>query len=298
MIKEKKNRLWGYLAGIISGITYGMNPLFGVPILNQGVGVGSLLFYRYIVAISVMALWIVIKGDRFCVSRRQLGVLVILGTLFTLCSLLLFAAYRRIPSGIATTIIYIYPIIVALMMVLLKVYPTWQTWISIIIGFVGVVFLTITREGNFFDWLGIILVLASACSYATFIVVVNRSKAISTLSNTVLTFYCFLIGTIILFAYVRFGTQLDPLPHPSSWFNIIGLAILPTTIATITLASSSKIIGPTQASVLGIFEPLTAIFIGTMIFHEPFTIYTASGIGLTLFAIIFMILSSNKKNTL
>lgn len=296
MTKDKRVLWWGYLAGILSGITYGMNPLFGVPILNQGVGVGSLLFYRYVVAISVMALWIIVKGDSFRVSRRQLGVLVVLGTLFTLCSLLLFAAYRRIPSGIATTIIYIYPIIVALMMVLLKVYPTWQTWLSIGIGFLGVIFLTITGDGNFFDWLGIILVLASACSYATFIVVVNRSKAIATLSNIVLTFYCFLIGTIILLAYVGFGTDLDPLPHPSSWLNIIGLAILPTTIATITLAASSKIIGPTQASVLGIFEPLTAIFIGTMVFHEPFTIYTAAGIVLTLSAIIFMILSANKKD--
>jgi len=48
---EKKNTLhWGYIAGIVSGITYGMNPLFGVPVINKGLDVNSLLFYRYGVA--------------------------------------------------------------------------------------------------------------------------------------------------------------------------------------------------------------------------------------------------------
>ena len=150
-----------------------------------------------------------------------------------------------------------------------------------------------TRFG-FIDWRGIALVVASGLCYTLFIVIVNLSQQVKAIPNLTLTFYCFLIGSVMLFALSGFGVHLNAVPDAVSWLNVLGLAILPTAIATITLAASSKAVGATKTSILGILEPLTAIVIGTLVFHEAFTLNVALGVALILFAILFMILTEKK----
>jgi len=230
------------------------------------------------------------------ITWKQFGLMAMLGILFTGCSITLFDAYRYIPSGIATSILYVYPIMVALTMMLLGQFPTWQTWVSIVSGVAGAVLLSVKGGGGFIDWHGIALVVASGLCYTLFIVIVNQSKLIKALPNLTLTFYCFFIGSLMLFFLSGFGVHLNPVPDASSWLNVLGLALLPTAIATITLAASSKAVGATKTSILGILEPLTAIVIGTIVFKEPFTLNVAIGVMLILFAILFMILTAKPKH--
>lgn len=292
---EKKKRLhWGYLAGIVSGITYGMNPLFGVPVINKGLDVNSLLFYRYGVATLLMLAFMLVAKKQIRISWKQFGLMTILGILFTGCSITLFEAYKYIPSGIATSILYVYPIMVALIMMFFKQFPTWQTWVSIFAGVAGAVLLSMNGGGGFIDWRGIALVVASGLCYTIFIVMVNLSKEVKAIPNLTLTFYCFFIGSLMLFALSGFGLHLNPVSDAVSWLNVLGLAVLPTAVATITLAASSKAVGATKTSVLGILEPLTAIVIGTLVFKEAFTLNVAIGVALILFAILFMILTEKK----
>lgn len=292
---ENSKLNWGYVAGVVSGITYGMNPLFGVPVINKGLDVNSLLLYRYGVATMLMLVFMLAARKQICVTWKQLGLMTLLGVLFTACSLTLFEAYKYIPSGIATSILYVYPIMVAVIMMFFRQFPTWQTWVSIFAGVIGAVLLSVKGEGGFIDWRGIALVVASGLCYTVFIVIVNQSKSVKALPNLTLTFYCFLIGTIMLFALSRFGVDLNPVPDAVSWLNVFGLAVLPTVVATITLAASTKSVGATKTSILGILEPLTAILIGTLVFHEPFTIAVAIGVVLILFAIVFMVVTERKS---
>lgn len=293
-MENKNNMRWGYLAGIISGITYGMNPLFGVPVINKGLDVNSLLFYRYGVATLLMLAYMLVARKTIRISWKQFGLMTILGILFTGCSIALFEAYKYIPSGVATSILYVYPIMVALIMMLFGQFPTWQTWVSIFAGVAGAVLLSIKGGGGFIDWKGIALVVTSGLCYTLFIVIVNQSKQVKAIPNLTMTFYCFFIGSLMLFALSGFGVKLNPVPDTVSWLNVLGLAVLPTAVATITLAASTKAVGATKTSVLGILEPLTAIFIGTFVFHEAFTINVAFGVVLILFAILFMILTEKK----
>ena len=166
---QKQNTLrWGYLAGIISGITYGMNPLFGVPVINKGLDVNSLLFYRYGVATLLMLAFMLVAKKQIRITWKQLGLMEILGVLFTGCSITLFEAYKYIPSGIATSILYVYPIMVALIMMFFRQFPTWQTWVSIFAGVAGAVLLSVKGGGGFIDWRGIALVVASGLCYTIY----------------------------------------------------------------------------------------------------------------------------------
>jgi len=292
---QNKNILrWGYLAGIISGITYGMNPLFGVPVIEKGLDVNSLLFYRYGVATLLMLAYMLVARKQIRITWKQFGLMAILGVLFTGCSLTLFEAYKYIPSGIATSILYVYPIMVALIMMFFGQFPSWKTWLSIFAGVAGAVLLSLKDEGGFIDWRGITLVVASGLCYTMFIVIVNQSKQVKSIPNLTLTFYCFLIGSVMLFALSGFGVHLNKVPDAVSWLNVLGLAVLPTAIATITLAAATKTVGATKTSILGILEPLTAIIIGTLVFDEPFSPNVAFGVVLILFAILFMILTEKK----
>ena len=294
MIKQRSN-WWGYALGMISGITYGMNPLFGVPVLKKGLDVISLLFYRYGIAVLLMLAFMLATRKSLKISMKQFLMMLLIGTLFTACSVTLFFAYDYIPSGIATSVLYVYPIMVAVLMMLLGQHPSGRTWISIFTGVAGAVLLSFNGEGGFIDWRGIVLVVLSGLSYSFFIIIVNQSKLLKSMPNLTLTFYCFLVGSMELFLFMRCGLDLNPVPDAVSWWNVIGLAVLPTTVATITLAAASKSIGPTKTSVMGILEPLTAIVVGTMVFHEPFTVHIGIGMALILFSILFMVLSKAKK---
>ena len=298
-------RAWGYLAGIITGVTYGMNPLFAMPVLGAGVSVETVLFVRYAVAVLVLGMVILSTHKSFAVSRKQLGWLAMLGVLFACSSLFLFLSYNYIPSGIATTIIFLYPTLVALIMVFLKVFPTWQTWVSIVVTFIAILFLCNYDSSQPVHFEGIIMAFLSALSYAFFIVLINRKRCLRELSNDVLTFYALITGCIVFGLIAFVGNHSGKISllndfnticaHSSLWLNLILLAVIPTVISTATLAASTKIIGATKASVMGVFEPLTAILIGTLVFGEKMSWNIAIGIVLSVFAICFMILCPGKK---
>lgn len=291
-----KNAIIGYPAGIITGITYGLNPLFGVPLMKEGAAIESILFFRYAIAVLFLGGFLLLSRQSFKISWKQAGVLLILGLLYTSSSVFLFEAYSYIASGLATTIIFLYPVLVAIIMVFLRVVPSWPVWLSIILTFVGVVIMTQSDSTQTINPIGVILSLGSALVYALFIVIINRSKIISNISNSLLTFYALTVGAIIFLGKITLSDIhiTTGLTGNMVWLNLVGLAILPTVVSTATLAIATRNIGATKASVLGVFEPVTAILIGTVVFGEALTTNIIVGILLSIAAITFMIAKTKR----
>ncbi len=291
-----RNAIIGYPAGIITGITYGLNPLFGVPLMKNGAAIESILFFRYAIAVLFLGLFLLLSKQSFKISRKEAGVLLVLGLLYTSSSIFLFEAYNYIASGLATTIIFLYPVLVAIIMVFLKVVPSWPVWLSIILTFAGVVIMTQSDSTHTINPIGVILSLGSALVYALFIVIINRSKTISNISNSLLTFYALTVGAIIFLGKIIIS-DIDitaGINHNMAWLNLVGLALLPTVVSTATLAIATRNIGATKASVLGVFEPVTAILIGTIVFGEALTTNIIVGILLSIAAITFMIAKTKR----
>ena len=289
-MKKQSNIAIGMAAGIAAGVSYGMNPLFAKPLLADGVSIPTMLFFRYAISVVIMAVWMKLKGESFRVKANEFRLLVVLGLLFSLSSLFLFESYRFIPSGLATTLVYLYPIFVALIMVVLKSYPNWQTWISIAVTFVGVILLSLPSGKLSLHAGGMILAALSALSYAFYLVIVNRSTRISHISNHTLTFYALAVGTVLFLCY-QYTSHVPFMNGVSTWksaLNLTGLAIFPTMISLLTLAIATRYIGPTHTAILGVFEPITAILIGTLLFLEPITPRMVIGITLCLAAVLFM----------
>ena len=291
-----KNAIIGYPAGIITGITYGLNPLFAVPLMNNGAAIESILFFRYSFAVVLLGAFLILTKQSFRITARQAGVLLALGLLYTSSSIFLFEAYNYIASGLATTLVFLYPVLVAIIMVFLRVVPSWPVWLSIAATFGGVIIMTQGSGGDSINPVGVVLSLGSALVYALFIVIINRSKAIARISNTLLTFYSLTVGAIVFLGKISFSdTAISAgITTRGDWLNLVGLALLPTIVSTATLAIATRNIGATKASVLGVFEPITAILIGTLMFGEPLTTNILLGIGIAIVAVTFMI-SATKR---
>lgn len=291
MKKLSKNAIIGYPAGIITGITYGLNPLFAVPLMKNGAATESILFFRYAFAVLLLGLFLLLRKQSFRVSGKQIGVLFVLGLLYTSSSIFLFDAYEYIASGLATTLVFLYPVLVAIIMVFLKVVPSWPVWLAIAATFGGVLIMTQSDGSQTINPIGVLLSIASALVYALFIVIINRSKAIASISNSLLTFYALMVGAIVFIGKILSSdTAITAgITTEADWLNLVGLALLPTIVSTATLAIASRNIGATKASVLGVFEPITAIIVGTLMFGEPLTTNIIVGISIAMVAVTFMI---------
>lgn len=291
-----KNALIGYPAGIITGISYGLNPLFGMPLMKQGAEVESILFFRYGIAVVILGAVLLCDRQSFKVTWRQAGILLVLGLLYTASSVTLFEAYKYIPSGLATTLVFLYPVLVALIMVFLRVIPSWQVWLAIVATFVGVIIMTQSGDTHHINLLGVVLSIGSALVYALFIVIINRSRAISAIPSSLLTFYTLCVGAVVFLTRIGMsGTDmLAGITTKLDWLNLVGLALLPTIVSTATLAVATRNIGATKASVLGVFEPITAILVGTLVFGEALTDNIIIGITIAMVAVTFMIISTKR----
>ena len=297
ILHTDKRRLLGYIAGIIASVSYGTNPLFGKALIESGVPIMVMLFFRYAFAALFLALLMGVRKESFLAKRHELVLLILLGLFFSGSSITLFCSYEFIPSGLATTLIYLYPVIVALIMVFLRIYPSWQTWLAISATFGGILLLSTPSGDVQIRVPGVLLAIGSALCYSLYLIIVNRSKRIRNVSEHTITLYSLVTGAI-LFAAIRAvqgGSMLEGVDTLGDWGNLIGLAIIPTMVSMLTIAISSRYIGPTKTAVLGVFEPLTAILIGTLMFGETLTAKMAVGIAICVAAVVFMIVKPGKK---
>ena len=294
--KLSRNAIIGYPAGIITGITYGLNPLFAKPLMNAGASTEAILLFRYGIAVILLGAYLLLKKENFRITLKQSGVLLSLGLLYTASSTFLFEAYKYIASGLATTLVFLFPAMVAIIMVFLKVVPSWPVWLSIAATFAGVMIMTGGAGAEKINPLGVWFSIASAFVSALFIVIINRSKVISSIPNSLLTFYALLTGTFFFIGRCLFsGADLTAgLDGGMAWCNLIGLAVLPTIVSTASLAVATRNIGATKASVLGVFEPITAILVGTVVFGEALTPNIIAGILISIVAVTFMIMLTKR----
>ena len=294
--KLSRNAIIGYPAGIITGITYGLNPLFAKPLMNAGASTEAILFFRYGIAVILLGAYLLLKKENFRITLKQAGVLLSLGLLYTASSTFLFEAYKYIASGLATTLVFLFPAMVAIIMVFLKVVPSWPVWLSIAATFAGVMIMTGGTGTETVNPIGVWFSIASAFVYALFIVIINKSKVISSIPNSLLTFYALLTGTFFFIGRCLFsGADLMAgIDGGMAWCNLIGLAVLPTIVSTASLAVATRNIGATKASVLGVFEPITAILVGTLVFGEALTPNIIAGILISIVAVTFMIMLTKR----
>ncbi len=279
----------GYLLAVIAAATYGMNPLFALPLYADGMNPDSVLFFRYLFAIPLVGAMLKGRGRDFRLSRPSVVPLAVLGLLVAVSSLTLFEAYNYMDAGIASTILFIYPILVALIMAAVyKEKVTLQTSLCILLALGGIAMLYQGGDGATLSLTGTLLVFASALSYAIYIVGVNRPGLKETATLKV-TFYVLLFGVLLFVVRLWMDGSVCLPTRWWLWGNLLALAVFPTAISFLCTTSAIQRIGSTPTAILGALEPVTAIFFGITLFGERLTARDCIGITLILVAVTVVV---------
>ena len=283
------NKTKGFILGAIAAASYGMNPLFALPLYGAGMSVDTVLFYRYSLAVIVLGIMMKFQKQSFAIKRVDVLPLCIMGLLFAFSSLFLFMSYNYMDAGIASTILFVYPVLVAIIMAVVfkeKVSPI--TMFSIALAFVGISMLCKSPGGQTLSLVGITFVFLSSLSYAIYIVGVNRSS-LKDMPIAKLTFYVLLFGLSVYVVRLQFCTELQVIPTPMLWINAVSLAVFPTVISLVTMTKAIHYIGSTPTAILGALEPVTALFFGVLVFGEQLTPRIILGILMVITAVTLII---------
>ena len=284
----------GFLYGLIASATFGLIPIFSIPALENGIGLDSLLFYRFSLASVLVALLMWIKKIPFDIQKGELGISFILGTLYAITALWLTEAYLYIPSGVATTIHFLYPVVVSLIMfVFYKDKLTIPILIAMIMAVGGVYMLSGgNTPGESIHIKGLMLVLTTVVTYAVYIVGMNRSR-IAKLDSMKATFYILLSGAIVfLINLIIKGNLPDPMPNLKTTIDVLMVSFLPTLVSDLTLILAIRYIGSTTTAILGCMGPLTAVCMGVLFLNEHLLPMQIGGIVVVLLAVSIVILGS------
>lgn len=288
------SNLKGYLFAAIAAASYGTNPIFAIPLYREGISVTSVLFMRYAMAVAIMFFVTMIKSPKaFVIKPKYVGLLAFMGILMVLSSIALFESYKYLSAGIASTLLFFYPVMVAVIMAIFyKERLTKKSWACLVTAFLGVVILSKNDDGGFISLLGLTLVMLSSLSYAIYLVYINRGP-MKKINTSTITFYVILGGFLVMIPYCLLdGGLMLPKTTPA-WINAIGLGFFPTVISLIFTSRAIALIGSTETAIFGALEPLTAVILGIFILGETLTITPA--IGMILIFVSVTVLMMKKK---
>lgn len=300
---EKKRRritLNGIFYATISSASFGFSPLFSIGLIAAGLSHFDVLSYRWLVAAIVLTIYAFSKKKTLRInSFDEFWKIILLSALRSITSITLLIGYANIASGIASTINFMYPVIVALCMMLF--FGEQKSWINIgaIVMSVLGVYLMASGDGLFVEGgntkLGLICSLISAVSFAAYYIVINRTRADKIEVVKFTTWIMLLSALYFIIGGLIFNGKITIVTDARLWGYILGLGLWATMVSNFTGVKAVRRIGPTLTSILGALQPLTAVILGIVFLNEHLSISTVAGILLILVAVSVIVLHQKKK---
>jgi drug/metabolite transporter (DMT)-like permease len=284
-----KSALKGFVFAALSAICYGTNPLGALHLYAQNYSPETVLFYRFFTAALLLLAVMLARGSRFKITLRECGALVAFGFLFAVSSLTYYASFKYMDAGLASTLLFLYPLEVSVLMaIFFKEKIKLWTVVSIVVSMAGIALLYRGGDGVALSTVGLALVFASSISYAVYMVMANRINL--QMGSVKMTFYaiCFCLVFLLLYS-VTLGSGLPPvLTEATSWGWGFMLGLVPTVLSLIFMVKAVKSIGSTPTAILGALEPVTAVSIGVLVFGEILTSRLIAGIILILGSVVLI----------
>lgn len=300
---EKKRRritINGLFYAAVSSASFGFSPLFSLALIAAGLSHFDVLSYRWLIAATVLVIYAVCKKKSLKLnSIDEVWKVVLLSALRSITSITLLIGYANIASGIASTINFMYPVIVALcMMIIYGEDRSWVNVLAIILSIVGVYLMAnsdaaVVTGGN--TSLGLTCSLISAFSFAAYYIVMKKSKADKIEAVKFTTWIMLLSAAYFIVCAIIFEGQITIVKDLKSWLNILGLGLWATMVSNFTGVKAVRRIGPTLTSILGALQPLTAVILGVIFLDEHLGISTITGISLIVIAVTMIVLHQKQK---
>ncbi|MGM9870059.1 MAG: DMT family transporter [Sodaliphilus sp.] len=275
----KQSRAKGFVSAMVSSCSYGLIPLFSLPVMHAGMFTQSVLIYRFGLGTLFILLGMLAMKVSPRITWSQFWRIGVLAFFSMLGAVTLLYGYNYMPSGPATTIQFSYPVFTCVMMVLFfHERLTLKVVVAIVLAVIGVMMLSGVSLTDFrgVSVVGVGLELIAGLTYAIYLVLVPVFK-VNEVDSLSLTFWVFVISVFYLVLWALFTTGIQPITTVDMGVNLLLLAFIPTAVSNLTLILGLRHIGSTLTSILGALEPLTAMVVGVLVFAEPFTLAVSIG---------------------
>ena len=282
----------GYILAAFAAAAYGTNPAFAIPLYENGMNPNSVLLFRYCIGVPFLAILMKIRGLDFSLKKEERIPVFVLGILMALSSLTLFDSYNYMNSGVASTLLFVYPVMVAVIMTFFFKESIRSSLILCFLFMGAGLMLLMRSDGN--DGInahGFLLVMVSALTYAIYIVLVNSSKAISRIPTTKLLFYVLISGCTVFLFKMAVGTELTLPVRTSGWYNLVALAIIPTVLSLACTSAAIHLIGSTPTAIFGALEPVTAVILSVVFLGQSISAQEIAGGVLIVIATTIVVAS-------
>lgn len=279
----------GFFLGLLSSATFGLIPFFTLPLIETGMAAECALFYRFLIATIALGAYLLWRGDPIMAPLRSLLYLCGSSLLYLLAALLFFWAFRYIPSGTAATIQFLYPVqVMCIMVIFFHERFSWITASAIGLAVLGVYLLSGGHDGaGTLSLFGLGIALLSSLCNALYIVSLHVFHQ-PRLTGLSVTFWVLAFGALIALVNALICDSLRPLASCNETVNVLGLALITGLVSNLSLVLAVQRIGSTLTSILGVMEPLTAVSVGILVFHEPCTLSVLAGVGIICLAVLLV----------
>lgn len=280
----------GIFLTVLSAVLYGLNPLFSKTINVGGCNSLTQTFARLAAGIVIFFILLVCSGsgsvrEKLRLTQRELKDILICCIGYGLIGPLLFASYNYLASGLATTLHFVYPVLVVVACIAFRYErANRRKLVCCALCFAGI--LCFYTPGGDVSAYGVFLALASGVAWAYYIVHLNSSGLVTMapfkLAFWLCVFSALLVGGITL--------AMGEFVWPSTAFTRGALALYccVSTAASLLFQLGNRFIGAQSASMLSTFEPLTSVVIGILVYHEVLTVRLGIGIFCILLAVFLL----------
>ena len=296
--------LKGYLFALVSALTYGMIPLFMIPLKKLDFfSVDTALFYRFLIAaILILGYLVFYQKESVKINLKEGFVLSILGLFYALSAEFLFIAYDFLSPGIASTIFFIYPIMVALILgIFFKEKITLASTISLVIVVVGVGILSFKPKSNDDKddfginsiYIGLFISLLGALMYALYMIIVNKTKIKA--SGVKVSFYSMVFASLFFLVKTLVLGNSVAIPSLEIGTHLALFSLITTALSVVSLVYAIKYIGSTPTAIMGAVEPVVAVMISVGLFDETLTLSLIAGVIIIISGVLIDVVFNKKK---
>ncbi len=280
-------RTKGLLATMISAVFFGFIPLFVKTICAGGGNSVSAAFYRFFLSVPVLYIYLKAEGISMRVTRTEFAKIALI-TIFGYggTAVLLFSSYNFIPSGMSTTIHFMYPVFTILgCMIFFKEKVSPLKLLCVALCFGGILLFYNGESGG--SVLGMALSFLSGVTYAFYTIYLEKS-GLQKMENLKLIFYMNTVAAAMILVMALLTAQFTLRLTPLAWGTAVFFATATSLIGVLGYQIGVKCIGPQNAAILSTFEPITSVIVGVLVYREAFSARTLLGCLCVLSAVVIV----------
>lgn len=253
----------GFFLVLLAAFCYGLQPLFAQYAYASGADPVGLLLVRFLIAASILLLYLRLRGLRLPTGRLARQNLLV-GVGYGLAALGYYTASRSTSVSLAVILMFSFPAFVtALSIAYLGERTSVLKLISLVLALGGVLLATgLSLHG---EVSGVLWALFAALSYGAALVYGTHSiRHEQPLASAAMV----LMGCTLTFCIAALYSGATLPSGAPAWWSTLGLALFATILPVAAFLAGSPHIGSSSASTLSTLEPVVAVTIAVLLIGE------------------------------